>query len=71
MTPPPPPPVAPGAEMDPYTPGTGAPVDIRPHGRGAGLPQYPKHRAEDPSTRRGGKQSKGGGKPAHTLQGKQ
>ena len=52
-------PVARGAEMDPYTPGTGAPVYIRPHGRGARLPQYPKHRAEELSARRGGKQSKG------------
>ena len=53
-----------------YTPGTGAPVYMQPHGRGARPQQHPKCRAEEPSARRGGKQSKGG-KLGHILQGKQ
>ena len=66
MTPPPPPPRG----TDPYTPGTGAPVDIRPHGRGERSQQHQTRQVEEPSARRGGKQSKGG-KLGHILQGKQ
>ena len=54
------PPGAPGVEADPFTPGTGAHVYIRPHGRGARPQQHPKCQAEELSARCGGKQSKGG-----------
>ena len=46
--------------MVPCTPGNGAPVYNRPHGRGEHPQQHPKHRAEEPFARRGGKQSMGG-----------
>ena len=48
-----------GVGTGPYTPGNGAPVYNRPHGRDEHPQQYPKHQAGEPFAKHCGKQSMG------------
>ena len=48
-----------GVGTGPYTPGNGAPVYNRPHGRDEHPQQHPKHQAAEPFAKHCGKQSMG------------